>query len=78
MGMLSWDIKKQHEAEKWLSSVCVHPIPICSEPTQNWFFWRPFSDPGKTEAEYAEFTSMQLTNQLTSMQLTSIRLDSEV
>ena len=54
VGMLSRDIKKQHEAEKWLSSVCVHPIPICSEPTQNWFFWRPFSDPGKTEAEYAE------------------------
>ena len=52
VGKLSWDIKKQHEAKKWLPSVCVHPIPLCSELMQN--FWRPFSNPGKTEAEYAE------------------------
>ena len=51
--LLAWDVNMQHTAEQWLPNICNSNL-VCTDDTQNWFYSRAYSAPGKTEEEYAD------------------------
>ena len=51
--LFAWDVSMQRTAEQWLPRVCNSNL-VCTDGTQNWFYSRAFSAPGKTEEDYAD------------------------